>query len=162
MFGKTSKNINFPKTCFLKRMMWTAYLFVWMGRRRAGLVDCIAWWVIEDSGSFLLLFCVLCLRGSDLGRRLSLCFRFFFHLELYLVEIIYVLDSSYVDDMAFVEMYLISTVTFMLRYIHAWLLGDYCRRDDYFLFMYWNCMIYRLNRNRALHTCLTLLNLCRK
>jgi len=25
------------------------------------------------------------------------------------------------------------------------------KRDDYFLFIYWNCMIYRLNRNSALH-----------
>jgi len=26
-------------------LWWTAYLFVWMGRRRAGLVDLLAWWV---------------------------------------------------------------------------------------------------------------------
>jgi len=26
-------------------MWWTAYLFVWIGRRHAGLVDLLAWWV---------------------------------------------------------------------------------------------------------------------
>jgi len=29
-----------------------------------------------------------------------------------------------------------------------------CRRDDYFLFIYWNCMIYCLIRNRASHLAL--------
>jgi len=33
---------------------------------------------------------------------------------------------------------------------HAWLLGVYCRRDDYFLFVYKNCMIYCSIRNKAL------------
>ena len=26
-------------------LWWTAYLFVWMGRRHGGLVDLLAWWV---------------------------------------------------------------------------------------------------------------------
>jgi len=34
-------------------MWWTSYLFVWMGRRRAGLFALLAWWVLEDSGSYL-------------------------------------------------------------------------------------------------------------
>jgi len=38
-------------------LWWTVYLFVWMGRRRAGLVDlhCLVS-LLEDSGSFLHLF----------------------------------------------------------------------------------------------------------
>jgi len=32
-------------------LWWTAYLFVWMGRRRVGLVLLLDWWVLEDSGA---------------------------------------------------------------------------------------------------------------
>ena len=35
----------------LSGLWWTAYLFVWMGRRRAGLVLLLDWWVLEDSGA---------------------------------------------------------------------------------------------------------------
>jgi hypothetical protein len=35
----------------LSGLWWTAYLFVWMGRRRAGLVLLLAWWLLEDRGA---------------------------------------------------------------------------------------------------------------
>ena len=35
----------------LSGLWWTTYLFVWMGRRRAGLVLLLDWWVLEDSGA---------------------------------------------------------------------------------------------------------------
>jgi len=34
-------------------LWWAAYLFVWMDRWYAGLVVLLAWWVLEDSGSYL-------------------------------------------------------------------------------------------------------------
>jgi len=36
-------------------MWWTAYLFVWMGRRRAWLIFCLLGELFEDGGSFLYL-----------------------------------------------------------------------------------------------------------
>jgi len=35
----------------LSGLWWTAYLFVWTGRQRAGLVLLLDWWVLEDSGA---------------------------------------------------------------------------------------------------------------
>jgi len=71
---------------------------------------------------------------------------------MYRVEIIYVLDSSYVMTWLICR----DVVDFLLcdfyveTFMHDYF-GDYCRRDEYFLFIYRNCMMYCLIRNRALH-----------
>jgi len=77
-------------------------------------------------------------------------FWIFLYLELYLVEIIYVVGFILCWWHGFCGDVFDLAVTLCWCYIHAWLLGDYCRSDDYFLFVYRNCMIYCLIRNRAL------------
>jgi len=107
--------------------------------------------VLEDSGASSIYSRSLCLRGSDLGRRLPLCFGFSFILSCILLRLFMCWIHLMVDDMVFLlrciwfPLWLLCWVIFMHDYLVI-----IRRRDDYFLFIYWNCMIYRLNRNRAL------------
>jgi len=123
-----------------------------MGRRHTGL-DAFAWWVLFEEWELPRLSHVSRL-GSDLGfSAYCLSFEILLYLELYLVEIIYVVGFilCWGHD-TYLDMYLIPLWLYV-----EWLfscmtmLAIICRRDDYFLCIYLNCMIYCLIRNRALH-----------
>ena len=59
-------------------LWWTAYLFVWMGRRRPGLVLLLAWWVLEDSGATS----SICFWSLSLGHWLGCRLVFYFDIGL--------------------------------------------------------------------------------
>jgi len=101
-------------------LWWTAYLFVWMGRRRAGLVDCFSWCVLEDSGSFLHLFCfVVSWRGSDLGQHLFYVLDFFCCWDIPFVGI-----YLWVDNMVIWKCMWYSVVMFYIEIFYACLVGE--------------------------------------
>jgi len=97
----------------------------------------------------------LCLRGSDLGRRLHFMSWIFFYFGMYLCWDLFGSCLHFHDwwHGYRLDEFWFSTVTFYVEICSCmttwWFIR---RRDDYFLFIYWNCMIYRSNRNRALHT----------
>jgi len=57
-----------------------------------------------------------------------------------------------VDDMAIIEMYVIFHCEIYVEIFHACLLVELFEdvTSISYLFIYYNCVIYRLNRNRAL------------
>ena len=59
-------------------LWWTAYLFVWMGRRRAWLVLLLAWWVLEDNGATS----SICIWSLSLGLWLGCRLVFYFDVGL--------------------------------------------------------------------------------
>jgi len=98
-------------------LWWTACLFVWMGRRHAGLVDLLGE-LLEDSGNFL---CLFCLRVLDRlwTRTASFMFLWIYFLLLrfaHMSEFIYYLMWIYLwdDDMATWGVCYYSAVMFLL------------------------------------------------
>jgi len=106
------------------------------------------------AGASSIYFRSLCLKGSDLGRRLPFMSLPFFHFEMYLCWDLfgswlhlygwwhgYCWDVFWFSAVTlYVEIFLCMITWWFIR-----------RRDDYFLYNYCNCMIYCLNRNRVLH-----------
>jgi len=135
-------------------LWWTTYLFVWMGRRRAGLVDSlclVSCWRVAGASSVYFAFRVL----ERLWSRTTfiLCFGFYLLLrytlcwDLLLFGCIpWVWWHDYI-----IEVYVIfrcDVLCWDILCMSSWWIIR--RRDVYFLIIYYNCVIYRLFRNRAL------------
>jgi len=131
----------------------TAYLFVWMGRRRAWLVLLLDWWVFGDSGATS----SICFWSLSLG--LWLGCRLAFYLTLvYVVEILpicRILEILFMDVCCSYDMYTWWCMTYIrwdcwwILYMHVvWILMWRC--IIYFLNIYIIRVYYCFNRNKVL------------
>jgi hypothetical protein len=132
-------------------LWWTAYLFVWMGRRRARLVLLLAWSVLEVRGATS----SICFWSLSLGLWLGCRLVFYFDVGLCCWDFTHVLgfgDYMYwytvfgVYGMYILEMYelyprLLRFYTWMLLNFGFWILNICFIR-----------VFYRFNRNRVLHS----------
>jgi len=130
-------------------LWWTAYLFVWMGRRRAGLVGlhCLVS-SLRIAGASSVYFACRVLERLWSRMTFILCFGFYLLLgfDYDLVVLLLLMTWLYYWSVCWY-----SAVMIYVKIFYACLLWIIRRHGVYFLIMYYNCVIYSFNINRALH-----------